>query len=534
MTPADRAKIRLPGANEEFQRQLRNHEGGQNPEDTSTWRSGPLHTAAMFEVAALEFVREGRAESANAEIRKACHTILDAGFQVGSGTVAMPAHLISASREILSSRREPDREAAAWDSEEDSEQDSEAGHKGLRMVRLSEVEPEEIDWLWSGRIPYGKLTLLEGDPGLGKSALTIDLAARVTRGIALPGGEPFEPATVIFLCAEDGVADTIRPRLEAAVGDPELVYALDTRQLAPLPSFPQSAWQLQEEIVATGARLVIVDPLAAFLGAEINSYRDQDVRRALAPLAQIAEATGAAIVVVRHLTKNSGSSSIYRGGGSIGIVGAARSAMLVGRDPDDDHGRVLAMVKSNLSLPAPSLRFALVSEGSYPRLEWRGESAYGCDALHAAAANVAEDLGAGNDAVDMLKSALGEGSRPFSELRSQARAEGISESALNRAAARLRVSKTRTKEFQGGSVWSLPGLPAVGRQAIEPIPSIPFIPSHDTTSERIGMNGRPAPDEVAVPHPTSPAAKGHPCAGCGANSFPAAETLCFTCRRRSA
>src|SRR5215207_5203867 len=226
-------------------------------------------------------------------------------------------------------------------------------------ILLSDVEPEQVDWLWPGRIPKGKLTVLDGDPGLGKSAATLDLAARVSAGLNLPDDTPCEAAGAVICSAEDGLADTIRPRLDAAGGDPSRVLSLatvtDEEGLERPISIPEDIPIIENAIGRVGAVLVIIDPLMAFFGADIDSYKDQNVRRALAALASLGERTGAAIVIVRHLNKSGGKTPIYRGGGSIGIIGAARSGMMVGEDPDDENRRVLAPAKSNLAAPAPSL-----------------------------------------------------------------------------------------------------------------------------------------------------------------------------------
>jgi hypothetical protein len=254
------------------------------------------------------------------------------------------------------------------------------GRRRARVVLLADVQPEQVEWLWAGRVPRGMITLLDGDPGLGKSTITLDLAARVTTGAPMPfavsdDGRTGMPGDVVILTAEDHLAATVRPRLDAAGADVRRVHAVvavgrDGDPDAPLV-LPADIAEL--EIVArdTKAQLVLVDPLMAFLGADTDAHRDQDVRRALAPLAKVAEATGAAIMIVRHLRKSAGS-AIYRGGGSIGIIGAARSSLIVARDPEDEHGRFLALAKGNLGPPMPTLRWRLVDVGGVARVQWDG------------------------------------------------------------------------------------------------------------------------------------------------------------------
>lgn len=260
------------------------------------------------------------------------------------------------------------------------------------LVRLADVEPEHVTWLWPGRIPLAKITLLDGDPGLGKSSLTLDLAARTSVGASMPDGSPGVAGGVVILSAEDGVADTIRPRVEAAGGDLSRIAVLRTVGVGEderLPAIPDDLPEVEVAIAEVGATLLIVDPLAAFLGADVNSHRDQDVRRALAPFAALAERTKVAVTVVRHLNKATGASAIYRGGGSIGIAGAARSVLLVAKDPADPERRILAPVKSNLGRPSAALAYTMeeASNGAV-KVAWQGESDLSADRLLASRAMV--------------------------------------------------------------------------------------------------------------------------------------------------
>lgn len=214
-----------------------------------------------------------------------------------------------------------------------------------------------VDWVWRGRIPRGALTVLEGDPGLGKSKVTIDMAARVSRGLSMPLEDvASDPAAAIILSAEDDPARTIRPRLEAAGADLDMVHIVEAVRVGDdddrLPVLPLDLAALEAFVVSIEARLVIVDPIMAFLGDGIDSHKDQSIRSALRQFAKLAERTQCAVIIIRHLNKMSGGSAIYRGGGSIGIVGAARSALLLAKHPEDPDSRVLASVKSNLG-PRP-------------------------------------------------------------------------------------------------------------------------------------------------------------------------------------
>jgi putative DNA primase/helicase len=223
-------------------------------------------------------------------------------------------------------------------------------------VLLSEVETEQVSWLWRGWLALGKLSVIDGDPGLGKSATVLDVAARVSTGREFADGTRNEagPGGVVILSAEDALSDTIKPRLEAAGADLERIASLamlpDGSGHERLLSIPEDLQHLETEIQRMEAKLVIVDPLVAFFSKKVDSHKDQDVRRALAPLAAVAERTGAAVQLVRHLSKGEGKNPVYRGGGSIGIIGAARIGSLVAKDPKDEERRVLAPVKNNLAV----------------------------------------------------------------------------------------------------------------------------------------------------------------------------------------
>src|SRR5215207_3007837 len=326
-------------------------------------------------------------------------------------------------------------------------------------ILLSDVEPEQVDWLWLGRMPKGKLTVLDGDPGLGKSAATVDLAARVSAGLNLPDDTPCEAAGAVICSAEDGLADTIRPRLDAAGGDPSKVLALATVPIQDtegerLLSIPEDLPIIRRGIERVDARLVIVDPLMAFLSGNVNSHRDQDVRRALAPLTALAEDTGAAVVVVRHLNKTAGGNALYRGGGSIGIIGAARCALLVAKHPEDENLQVLASVKSNLGPPASSLAFALneAANGAV-RVEWKGATSFTAATLLAAPVDP-EERSTLDEAKEFLRDALEDGPRWSKAVTKEAREADIREITLKRAKRELGVRSE--KEADGSWSWRLP------------------------------------------------------------------------------
>ncbi len=328
-------------------------------------------------------------------------------------------------------------------------------------ILLSTVQPEEVLWLWPARILRGKLTILDGDPGLGKSVLTMDLAARVSAGLSMPDGTPCQAAGVVILNAEDGLADTVLPRLLAAGADPSRVLALNAVpdvEGERLTSLPYDLDFLRAAIQRMGAALVVIDPLMAWLDGKHNAHRDQDCRRALHPLAKLAEETGAAIIVVRHLNKMAGGNPLYRGGGSIGIIGAARSGLLVAKDPDNPDRRILASTKCNLAKLPPSLAYDLSADDhGRLRVGWIGESTHTAESLLAVPQNE-DDRDAVQEATEVLRSILNGVDVSATEVKRQAKAAGVSEKTLLRAKAAMGV---RAKKIgfgpEGRWYWSMSG-----------------------------------------------------------------------------
>jgi hypothetical protein len=337
------------------------------------------------------------------------------------------------------------------------------------VLRLADVRPEPVSWLWPDYVPLGKVITLDGDPGLGKSALTLDLAARVTRGDSMPNGSRGDldgPGNVVLLCGEDGLADTIRPRLEAAGADVDRVVSfvsvregIDRR----LVTLPTDCERLARTIMEEAARLVIIDPLMAYLDASVNAHRDQDVRRALAPLVRMAEELDTAILVVRHLTKNSDVGALYRGSGTIAIVGVARSGLLVAADPDDATStrRVFASLKPNLARKASSLIYHMEAATVGPddaissvRVMWDGATHHTAESLLAARTGgpESEPRHAVAEAQAFLEEALAGGPVAVLTLVALAEEQGVRESALRRAKRALGVVALRSGKADG-LVW---------------------------------------------------------------------------------
>lgn len=325
-------------------------------------------------------------------------------------------------------------------------------------ILMSEVQPEKVDWLWPARIVLGKLNIIDGNPGEGKSTLTLDIASRVSTGKAMPNCvETREPAGVVIASAEDGLADTIKPRLLAAGADCNRILALttikdtETEEERPL-TLPDDLGVIREAINRINAKLLVIDPLMAFLSGDVNSHRDQDIRRVLHAVANLAEDTGVAVVVIRHLNKSNTGNALYRGGGSIGIIGAARSGLLVATDPDDENRRVFASIKSNLSKPPESLAFHLEDCNSVSKVVWDGTSLHNANTLLAVSG---EEKGALDEAKDVLHDILSLGPIQASEVKRQAREAGISERTLQRAKEGLGVHSQK-ESMSGPWLWKLP------------------------------------------------------------------------------
>ncbi len=245
----------------------------------------------------------------------------------------------------------------------------------------------------------------------------------------MPADEGGVSGDVIIFSGEDGVANTTVPRLTAAGAD---LNRVQVHELVLESSFviPDDLRALREAIETSGARLVIIDPLSAYLSSTVNADKDQQVRKALAPVAALAEETGCAILLIAHLNKSQEKSAIYRVGGSIGIVAAVRSALLVGKDPSSENQKALAQLKTNLGPRAPTLRYRIESSGSVARIEWSGVT-------HLAADDLQRPNPTGSGALDQagafLLSELAAGPKPSVLVFSRAEALGLSEKTLRRA-----------------------------------------------------------------------------------------------------
>lgn len=230
----------------------------------------------------------------------------------------------------------------------------------LKLIHMEDVVSKEVEWLWYPYIPYGKITIVEGDPGEGKTTLVLKLAAAMSRGLPLPCDDDRErePIHIIYQTAEDGIDDTIKPRLEKAGADCSMIRVIDETE----KELSMTDDRLEQAIVETGARLVILDPIQAYIGAKIDMHRANEIRPVLKHLGMIAEKYNCAIVLIGHMNKAAGSKSTYRGLGSIDIQATARSVLLVARLRDKSNIRIMAHDKSSLAPTGDSIGFEMTED----------------------------------------------------------------------------------------------------------------------------------------------------------------------------
>ncbi len=315
---------------------------------------------------------------------------------------------------------------------------------GPRMVRGSKVQAKKTEWFWYPRIPLGELSMLEGDPGFNKSSIATDLTARVTTGMQMPDGTPGVEGGVVLCLAEDSWEKTVRPRLDVAGADLHRVMFVENFTI------PRDEEVIAKAVGKTNAKLVVIDPLNAFLTADANS--DQKVRQALIPIYQMAKELNVAVLMVRHLVKRGGRNALYLGLGSIGIIAAARSALLVRQYPDDEDLRVLCHSKTNLGPYAPSLLYEPVDRNGVVGIEWRGESDYKAEDL----------LGQTREsrlleAITFLSALLASGPVPQGTVKAKAVSAGLAWRTVERAKEVLGVVAERKGWGVGSqSIWRTP------------------------------------------------------------------------------
>lgn len=361
-------------------------------------------------------------------------------------------------------------EAPKWEPPEREETPSPAAEEEAdqsipcpRIVRLSDVEPEEVSWLWHPYIPLRKITILEGDPGIGKTWLALVVSACVSTGDLLPGidgkpGEKRDPANVLYMTCEDGLGDTLRPRLDKAGADVSRIYALrgqvqvnpETGREEEVPVWLTNIDTLRAALQEVKPALLVVDPLQGFLGAKVDMHRANEVRPVMAGIAKLAEEFNCAVLLIRHLGKSPQDRAIYRGLGSIDFAAAVRSVLLAAQDPKDPKGQILAHSKASLTEKGPSLRYEI----RYGEFLWAGISDLSASDL-LRPEETGESRSTLDEAKDFLREILASGPVASSDVLKQAKKAGISEITLRRAKAELKIRVFQDKGKKGNWQWEL-------------------------------------------------------------------------------
>ena len=311
------------------------------------------------------------------------------------------------------------------------------------MLRMADVELTSVDWLWFPYIPFGKLTIIQGNPGEGKTYFAMRLAAACTNRKPLPNMQTLEPFNIIYQTAEDGMGDTVKPRLMEAEADLERVLVIDDRD-TPLTLADE---RIARAIRENNARLVIIDPVQAFLGADVDMNRANEVRPIFRSLGDIAQATGCAIVLIGHLNKAAGTQSTYRGLGSIDITAAVRSLLFIGKLKDSPTTRVLIHEKSSLAPPGHSLAFSLGDEKGF---EWIGAYDITADEL-LAGTDTTKTESKTAQAEMLILELLADGKRmPSAELEKAVNDRGISSRTMRTAKSRIGDRLVTEKD---GTAW---------------------------------------------------------------------------------
>ena len=316
----------------------------------------------------------------------------------------------------------------------------------VEIVRLSDIALQKVNWLWYPYIPFGKVTIVQGDPGEGKTTLALRLAAACSNGTALPGMKQRPPFCVIYQTAEDGLADTVKPRLTEAGADESMVLNINEEK----HSLTFLDERIEKAITQTGAKLLILDPMQGYLGERMDMNRANETREVMKGIAKVAERTGCAIVFVGHLNKAAGVNSAYRGLGSIDFRAAARSVLIVGRLKKEPNTRVVVHDKSSLAPEGKSLAFHLGDEDGFYWLN-------GYDDI------TADDLLSGGNeyretktgqAEELIREMLSGGNEvACEEIFKAAEQRGISRRTVNEA--KKQIPELRTRKVSVNWAWSL-------------------------------------------------------------------------------
>ena len=348
-----------------------------------------------------------------------------------------------------------------------------------RSICLGTLRVGATKWLWPKVIPAGCLVAFDGDPGCGKSMLTVDLAARLSRGDPFPDGTSLDrPRRTLFFNAEDDFEDTILPRLRAARADLDHIFTMrgETGQVGGRAMrLPRDASAIARTVRKECIDLIVIDPLVAFLDEHFSVNSDQFVRRALQPLADLNRATHSTTLMVRHLNKNSDQKALYRGSGSIGVIGAARAGLLATVHPHRKGCYLLTANKMNVGEKPPALIYG-ITQGDSATIEWLGEGEEPITADAALHPEEADTPGIFR-AMGWLRTILRDGPRLASEVILEATAAGISERTLERAKRQAGIqSHYRRVEEERSWIWASPDYKDEAtlemERLLEPLPEI--------------------------------------------------------------
>jgi archaellum biogenesis ATPase FlaH len=336
----------------------------------------------------------------------------------------------------------------------------------LKVTVMDEVEEEDFEWLWNGRIPFGEISILGGNPGDGKSTLSCELASAVTNGNTLIGGGKEIEGNVLIIAAEDSVAKTVKKRLRQSGADQSRVHVVQVARDEhgnKRPISLETDIPLIEELMRThDYKLVIIDPISAYMGKGTDTYKDSSVRHVLMPLADLAHETNAAIVCVKHLNKTSNTTNaLYRISESIGFVGIARTVLFLGKDPDSEQ-RIIDVVKSNAGAIPKAVAFE-IKDGCF---RWIGETDMRASQVLGGSSGSTERENLLDEAKDLLLHILLEKPLPISTIRRYAKEASISWRTMERAKTVLGILSDRVSVEEGWSVWKLPSRAKSAQHAV--------------------------------------------------------------------
>lgn len=318
----------------------------------------------------------------------------------------------------------------------------------LKLIHMEDVVSKEVEWLWYPYIPYGKITIIEGDPGEGKTTLVLKLAAALSGGLPLPcdDDKEYEPIHIIYQTAEDGIEDTIKPRLEKAGADCSMIRVIDETD----KELSMTDDRLEQAIIETKARLIILDPIQAYIGATVDMHRANEIRPVLKHLGIIAEKHNCAIILIGHMNKASGSKSTYRGLGSIDIQATARSVLLVARFRDKPNIRIMAHDKSSLAPAGDAIGFEMTEDNGMVCI---GPYDITIDEL------LSDNEGRGKKKLDIAENFIKEyfGTNkviPSNEIMMEAAKRSIKRNTLLSAKKKLGITSDKEKAEDGTIYWT--------------------------------------------------------------------------------